>query len=189
MELFLTEIFRPLYGALRLMIFDAGGLTRMDDSRRGAWISFLAPLLTLPLMMWLQTFQGQAEQPVHMDFFSMLRDALGYLIAVFGFPLAMHYVCRYLTRGARYHLLVAAVNWTAPWQTILMGTAYVLYSWALVPMVAGNLVLLAASTFNMVYIWFTIRTALAITRGMAILLVVLMAVIQLVGWLLTQIAF
>ncbi len=188
MELFLTDIFRPLYGALRLMMFDAGGLTRMDDSRRGVMISFLAPLLTLLPMIWLQTLQSQTAE-VAMDVLSLSRDALGYLIAVFGFPVAMHYICRYLKRGARYHLLVAAVNWTAPWQILIMGFAYLLYSWSLIPRAFPDLILLAASSFNMVYIWFAIRAALGVTRGMAALMVVLMATIQLVGLLLTQINF
>jgi len=182
-----TDILQPLYGALRLAMFDTSGLMRMDDSRRGLWISFAAPLLALLLMIVLPTLQGPSAQLAGTSDLSWLRDALSYLIAIFGFPLAMHYVCRYLMRGARYHLLVAAVNWTTPWQVVVMGIAYVIYGWNVVPEILSNLILLAASTYNMIYIWFTVRTALTVTRGMAVLLVILMAAIQMVGWLLTQI--
>ena len=185
-DIFYARILQPLLGALQLARFDAAGLTHMDDTRRGVWISFIAPLIALPIMLWFQAVQGQNTGPVT-DIFSILRDALGYAVAVFGFPLAMHYVTRYLYRDARYNLLVAAVNWTAPWQTLIMGAAYLLYSSSYVPATAANLLLLCASSFNMVYIWFTVRTALGVTRGMAVLIVSLMAMIQLVGWLLTQI--
>jgi len=131
--------------------------------------------------MWLQSLQTQGPG------IEMLRDGLGYGVAVFGFPLAMHYVCRYIDRDARYNLMVAAVNWTAPWQSLLMAAGYLLYFWNLVPPVMGNLALLLASGFNMVYIWFVVYSTLAITRGMAVLIVSLMALIQLAAWLLTQI--
>jgi len=189
MNLLFTDILQPLYGALRLAIFDTSGLTRLDESRRGVWISFIAPLLALLLMIALPNLQGPSGAIATTDSLSWLRDGLSYLVAVFGFPLAMSYVCKYLMRSARYNLLVAAVNWTAPWQVVVMGAAYLLYGWNVVPNIAGSLILLAASTFNMIYIWFTIRTALAVTRGMAVLLVILMAAIQMVGWLLTQITF
>lgn len=177
---------QPLWGALRLAVFDIKGLTRIDDSRRAVWISFTAPLLVLPIMLWLTGLQ--ASSVADADSLYFLRQAMGYIIVVFGFPLAMYYVTNFLGRASRYHLLVAAINWTSPIQTLVMIIGYVFYFWELVPRL-GEIILMAASTYNMLYLWFTIRSSLDISRGLAILLVCLMALIQLMGVLLTQVSF
>ncbi len=177
---------QPLLGALRLAIFDIKGLTRIDDTQRGVWISFLAPLIVLPLMLWFTGLQaGGATEPGALFF---LRQALGYIIVVFGFPVAMYYVARFLERGARYYLMVAAVNWTAPIQTFFMAVGYVFYFWDVVPGM-GEIILMLASAYNMLFLWFTLRTSLDVSRGLAICLVCLMALIQLIGLLLTQVKF
>lgn len=173
-------------GALQLARFDARGLSRMDDTTRGVIISFAAPLLMLPLMMFLQSLSMPVDEPVPGSF-SLLRDSLAYAVAVFGFPLAMYYLTLYMGRGARYFLMVTAVNWTAPWQSLIMGLGYFLFAFDVVPAKLANFLLLCASVFNVCYIWFTLRASLGISRGMAILAVTLLSTIQLIGLLFTQV--
>jgi len=171
---------------LRLAIFDIKGITRIDNTRRGVWISFLAPLLVIPLMLWLTGLQASGNSNINSVFF--LRQALGNIVVVFGFPLAMYYITNFLERGARYYLMVATVNWTAPIQTLVMTVGYVFYFWNLLPGL-GEVILMAASAYNMLYLWFSIRVSLDISRGLAVLLVCLMAMIQMMGLLLTQVKF
>lgn len=171
---------------MRLAAFDVKGLTRIDDTHRGAWLSFAAPLLVLPVMLWLAGIQASGTTEPDTLFF--LRQALGYIIVVFGFPVAMYYIARLAARGARYRLMVAAVNWTAPVQTALMIIGYIFYFWDVVPG-TGEIMLMMISAYNMFYLWFTIRTALDVSRGLAVCLVCLMALIQLIGLLLTQVNF
>lgn len=159
----------------------------MDDTRRGVLISFLAPILVLPLMLWLgpapQT-QSASETVTTLDVF---RALFGSAIGILGFPLAMFYVSKYLGRGARYSLLVVTVNWTSPWQALLMAAGYAFYYYADLPAALNSLPLFLAATFNMIYIWFAIRVSLAVSGAMAAGMIVLLAAIQWVGYLMTQI--
>lgn len=180
------EDLQPLFGAARLAMFDVKGLTRIDSSRRGVLVSFIAPLVTLPLMLWIAGLQDGTAQEIGLFYY--LRQALAYIVVVLGFPVAMYYIARLLSRGARYHLMVAAVNWTTPIQTALMIIGSVIYFWDLLPGV-GEVILMLVSLYNMIYLWFTIRVSLTVSGGLAVLLVCLMAMIQLIGVLLTQVNF
>lgn len=185
MNAMLMQELQPFFGALRLAAFDVKGLTRIDDTHRGVWLSFIAPLLMLPIMLWLAgLFSSGANEPDTMFF---IRQALGYVVAVFGFPVAMYYIARFIERGQRYYLMVAAVNWTAPIQTTALVIGYLFYFWD-VPGV-NDIPLIVLSSYNMLYLWFTLRSSLDISRGLAICLVCLMAMIQMMGVLLTQIKF
>jgi hypothetical protein len=176
-------ITQHLMGGLRLAAFDPAGINRFQDDTRSLWLSFAAPIASVPLLLWLQTLQGLAQDVTVVD---MLRDILGYAVSVFGFPLVMHYVIGFMAPRERLNLLVVAVNWAAPWQAAALALAVGVGMLPGVPDGFGSLLLFIASLFNVIYIWFAIRVALGTGRGRAIGVLAIITLLQLAGWLLTQ---
>jgi hypothetical protein len=177
----------PLQGALRLAIFDSQGLIKMDTTRQGLWLSFIAPLAVLPLILWISQLQQSTTSEINMLFF--LRQALSYIFAVFGFALAAYYLCRYLERAQRAYLLIVAVNWVTPIQSLLAMAGYLILIYSGLPPGVGNGMIMAISMYNVVYLWFVIRTATATSRWTAVGIVGMIALIQYIGYLLTQVQF
>jgi hypothetical protein len=175
-------------GSMRLALFDRRGLARMDATQRGVWFSFLAPLAMLPFMLWFpELVDKDSAVQADADNLWWLRQVLGYLVALLGFPLAMYYITDRLKLRDRFKLMVAAMNWAAIWQTILVLAGYFLYLSDAVPFMLGNAALFIASGFTLVYLTYVMRVSLGVKTTKALAFVSLMALIQLLSYFLTQI--
>ncbi len=170
------------------MLFDRRGLDRMDATTKGVWFSFLAPLAMLPMMLWFpELVDKDSAVQADADNLWWLRQVLGYLVALMAFPLAMYYITRRLKLQHRFKLMVAAMNWAAIWQTALVLGGYFLYLSDAVPFMIGNAALFIAAGFTMIYLTYVMRVSLGIKIIQALVFIMLMAMIQLLSFYLTQI--
>ena len=172
-----------------MALFDRHGVEGMDTTPANVWFSFLAPLAMLPFMLWFPALVDK-DSAVQADADSLwwLRQVLGYLVALLAFPIAMYYITGRLNLRDKFFRMVVAMNWAAVWQTALVLLGYFFYMSDAVPFVVGNLVLFVASGFTLVYLTYVMRVSLGVKISRAALFVILMSVIQLMSFLLTQLS-
>lgn len=173
---------------MRLALFDRCGMDRMDATPRGVWFSFLAPLAMLPIMLWFPQFVDK-DSAVTADNDSLwwVKQVLAYFAALLAFPVAMYYVTRAMGLRDKFLPMIAAMNWAAVWQTLLVLGGYFLYLTDAVPFAVGNVALFITSGFTMVYLTYVMQVSLGVKNIVAFGFVILMAAIQMVSYALTQI--
>jgi len=107
-----AEIRRALHGAWRLIFIDPRALLEFDGSARGAWHSFWAAAIVLPLNALAIVIPvraiGDAAQPAANIALDTAGTAVGWLLL-----LALVYaLVRWYGRADRYGLFVCTYNWT-----------------------------------------------------------------------------
>jgi hypothetical protein len=161
------ELSRSLYGAWRLARLDKGGLTFFENSVPALWRSFWAMVIVFPAFMvliLLRTPDGMvAVAPLTATFI----NSTAYVIGWFAFPLVMFRVCSLIGREDQYCLYIAAYNWAALLQIVLMlGLAMLSATGLLPPGIAAMLTILAVGAI-LFYQGFIARTALDIKKSSA----------------------
>ena len=168
------EVGAALYGAWRLMRFDAGGLASFDFSISGFWRSFFAAALLAPafvVLVWLEL--AARTEPVNVGW-AMVVSGAGYVAGWVAFPLAAILITRLLDLGGRYLPLIVAYNWVSVPQvavylpTVLIATA--------APAI-GAVFQMAAVAYILVFEWFVIRTVLDTTPFTAVAIVIVEVVL------------
>jgi hypothetical protein len=164
------EVLRALYGAYRLAWFDRAGMGFFNLTFDGFWRSFFAAVLVAPayaILVGLQVRTGEAADPGLL----LLTEALGYVLAWCTFPLIAIVLTRLLGLGGHYVALIVALNWTAVLQTaVFLG---VVLLGPLLPEALGALAVMLTTGAILVYQWFVMRTALATTGGIALMLLLI----------------
>ena len=167
----LAEVARAIYGAWRLMLFDAGGMRHFDLSIDGFWRSFFAAVVVAPayvlfVMVGLPSDDAQPIDPA----WAMLVKAVAYVAGWIAFPVAAIFVTRLLGVTNRYVPLIVAYNWSnVPPLIILVPAELLAATGAAVAGTLGTLALL----FILVYEWFVVRVALEVTPFTAVGIVAL----------------
>ena len=167
----LAEVGRAIYGAWRLMLFDAGGMAYLDTSIDGFWRSFFAAVVVAPayvvfVVTGLTTADAEAVDPA----WAALVKGGTYLMSWVVFPAAAVFVTRLLGVTGRYIPLIVAYNWSnVPPLLILLPAAMLTASGSGIGETIGTLALL----FILVYEWFVVRVALGVAAFTAVGIVVL----------------
>ena len=157
-----------LSGAFRLARMDPGGLGHFDTSVSGFWRSFYAAVLVAPAYVLLMVFYA-ALHPVDAGPLRwVLVEAIAYVIEWTAYPLAMVYIARWLACSDNYIRYIVAHNWANVLGVVLFLPLAALA--AINPAFAGLLYMAMIAVF--VYQWYVARTALAITGGEAVSLMV-----------------
>ena len=113
----LSETTRSLFGALRLLRGDEGGLLYFDARDEGFWKSFFAALLVAPglfAFVYLDP-RPMTAGPVQI----VLVETIAFVIGWTAFPLAMYHVTRAIDREARFRLHIVAYNWSQAIQIVI----------------------------------------------------------------------
>jgi hypothetical protein len=157
------EVFAALYGAWRLMRFDAGGMAWFDVSITGFWRSFFAAVLVAPGFAVLLAFNlADRGEPVGLGR-AIVVWTVAYAVMWAAFPIAAILITRLLGLGGRYIPLIIAYNWANVPQVLVNLLAALISAGGDEPGGAGNLVALAAFIYLRVYLWFVMRAALETT--------------------------
>jgi hypothetical protein len=173
------ELISGLYGAYRLCRFDRSGLSYFDATPQGFWRSFVSALLVAPLHFAV-TYAALEGRAIEADTASVVVVELcAYVILVFAYPLAMHYVCRLLDRDRQYILYIVAYNWAGVILSLLALPAIVLDSGAALHDIA-SVVALAVTVASLAMMWFIARIALEVPVLTAVAVVVLDVVLELI---------
>jgi len=174
------EILYGIYGGYRLCRFDAQGLAYFDSTIGGFWRSFFAAVLVAPIYfitVLLDLDFSTVEASVGRTF---LLESLAYVILVFAYPLAMHYISEALDRRQQYFLYIVAYNWASVTYNAIALPVDVLSASELLPKAAADTLELAVRLAILAILWFIARTALNVPRLIAVGLVALDFVLSLV---------
>jgi hypothetical protein len=169
----LHEAATGIFGAWRLLRFDAGGMGAFDTTPAGAARSFwLMPWLFVP---WLVIVALQvADAIVGVPFSRFIAaEAVGYVVAWVAFPLVMAAVTDLTGRRERWTGWLVAYNWSAVIQVAIWLPTLALAESGMLPDGVGMFAVFAVSLGLMAYHGFIARTALGYGRFAALGVVVL----------------
>ena len=172
------DVVAALYGAWRLMRFDAGGMAWFDLSIPGFWRSFFAALLVAPFFAALVGMQFSGGDRPFDPGWATLVLAVAYCLSWAAFPVAAILITRLLRLTDRYVALIVAYNWANVLQIAVILIANLIDASGLLPGSPGVILPFAVMVFVLVYQWFVTRTALASTTATAIGVVIIQLVID-----------
>ncbi|MCH7929300.1 MAG: hypothetical protein IIA01_02205 [Proteobacteria bacterium] len=172
------DVVSALYGAWRLMRFDAGGMAWFDLSIPGFWRSFFAALLAAPFFAVLVGMQFAGGDRPFDPGWATLVLAVAYCLSWAAFPVAAILITRLLRLTDRYVALIVAYNWANVLQIAVILIANLIDASGLLPGSPGVILPFAVMVFVLVYQWFVTRTALASTTATAIGVVIIQLVID-----------
>ncbi|HXM71542.1 MAG TPA: hypothetical protein VN970_10440 [Thermoanaerobaculia bacterium] len=174
------EILYGIYGGYRLCRFDAQGLAYFDSTLGGFWRSFFAAVLVAPIyfiIVFLDLDLSTVEASIGR---TLLLESLAYLILVFAYPLAMHYISEAVDRRQQYFLYIVAYNWASVVLAAIELPVDAL-SWSeLLPKALADTLEIAVKLAILAILWFIARTALKVPRLLAVGLVALDFVLNLI---------
>jgi hypothetical protein len=171
------EMISSLYGAYCLCRFDRRGLAYFNATHEGFWRSFVSALLVAPLHFAV-TYIALEGQTIEASTSTVIAiEALAYVILVFAYPLAMHYVCRVIDRKRQYISYIVAYNWAGVLLSVLALPAVVIGDVGAAHTLA-NIVALAVTVATLAIMWFIARIALEASVLTAVAVVLLDLVIE-----------
>jgi len=173
------QIIAALIGAWRLFRFDARGYAAFDRSIDGFWKSFYCAVLIAPLyaaLVWLRMEPNELVNPLPRV---IAIEAIAYVVAWVGYPLAMFYLSQGLDRSAEYVGYIVAYNWCAAPQVLLMLVVAIVRQLDFLPSFADTGIGVAATVYGWGVLWYLAHTGLAVSRGTAVLVVVIDLLISL----------
>jgi hypothetical protein len=171
------EVLAALYGAWRLMRFDASGMNWFDLTLDGFWRSFFAAVPVAPffaLLIYLDPFRAAETTDSGT---AILLTAVVYAIGWAIVPVVAIFLTRLLGLTPGYVPLVVAYNWTSVPQIVLQAMVALISELGLLPQGLAGILLFAAVVYILVYEWFVVRTALETTTATAIGIVILFEVL------------
>jgi hypothetical protein len=162
------EVAFALSGAVRLARMDPGGLGHFDTTIAGFWRSFYAAVVVAPAYVLLIVFYA-ALHPVDAEPMRWVSvEAIAYVVEWTAYPLAMVYIARWLACSDNYIRYIVAHNWANVLGVVLFLPVAAIA--AINPALTGLLYMAMMAVF--VYQWYVARTALVITGGEAVVLMV-----------------
>lgn len=168
------EINAALFGAWRLMRFDADGMNWFNLTIEGFWRSFFAALPVAPFFALLVYLDFHREGgPVYVEreiFTTILVYGVGWAIV----PLVMVPVTKLLGMSRGFIPMMVAYNWTTVPQIIIQALVALPGGMGLISVELSGAVLFAALVYILVFEWFVIRTALQTTAMTAVAIVMLL---------------
>lgn len=155
----LSETTTGLYGALRLLRGDEGGLAYFDASYEGFWKSFFAAVLVLPGFVAFAYFDPRpiTAGPLRI----VVVEASALVIGWTAFPLVMYHITRAIDREARFRLHIVAYNWSQAIQIVIaLPLLLSVERLGLLPKGISSLLELTVMIGLGLYEWFIARCAL-----------------------------
>lgn len=170
------EVARSLSGSIKLLNRDAEGIASFEVSVAAFRRSFAAILLTAPaFVVALAEDRVERGLPLEDGLFAspivVAHEALLALAGWIAFPLVMIAVARRIGLGHRYVGYVIAWNWSTVLASFVFAVPAALH---VLGLATDGLTVLFAFAFFVVllhYRWFLAKTALGVSGGIAVLLV------------------
>jgi hypothetical protein len=160
----LQETVAALYGAWRLLLFDASGLRFLPDDIGATARSFYAAILCLPtylLLEWLQPGTTAAEvAPLTR---ALPIDMISYVLQWVAYPVLLVNILAWMQKSARWALLVTTINWTGVVQWHLSVAASLVLMTNLLPEAATQVLGLLVVGVTLAYKTFAVRAVLAVS--------------------------
>ena len=170
------EVVAAVYGAWRLMCFDADGMRWFNVSMAGFWRSFFAAVVVAPGYAVLVGLNLSIRTEPFDPGWAIMVSGAAYAVGWVAFPVAAIFITRLLGLTQRYFPLIVAYNWASVPQMLVYLPAILIDTGVFVPAGSGPLLSVAALVFILAYQWFVTRTALD-TTGLTALGVVLCEVL------------
>ncbi len=170
------EVVAALYGAWRLLRFDAHGFAWFDLTIDGFWRSFFAATLVAPAYLILAALDltGRAG-PVDGGWATLVLT-LAYAAEWIAFPIAAIFITRLLDLTEGYVPLIVAGNWISVPQSLLVAAAGAIDEWGGLAGAIGPFITLSATLYVLIYQWFVTRLALN-TSGLTAIGVVILQIL------------
>ncbi len=180
------EITAALFGAWRLMRFDAEGMNWFNLTVEGFWRSFFAALPVAPffvLLVYLDFLRQAGPVDAGREIFvTMAVYGIGWTIV----PLVMMPVTKLLGMSRSFVPMIVAYNWTTVPQIIIQALAVLPGGLGLISLELSGAILFTVVVYILVFEWFVIRTALQTTAMTAVAIVMLL---ETLGILINLIAY
>ncbi len=155
------DIAYGLFAAWRLAHFDRAGLQYIDNTVDGLWKSFFAGAIALPgyaALRALMVVSSPEAMPAAPWPRTIAVYLIGYVIALFAFPVIMTIIAEIIDRRERFIQLIVALNWSMVVQIAVLLPAGILFTSGTGGL--GFLVYVVVTGGIFVYRWFIVRTAL-----------------------------
>ena len=167
-----AEVQVAIGGALRLARGDRHGLGVFDVSIDGFWRSFRAALICYPMFLLLVALRVEPAQWAAAGAVRIAAvETITYAIAWTAFPLLVLQLTGWFDRAHRFLVFMVVYNWAQIPQTALITVVAFNRATGMLPATAGAVVELAAMVAVLVYEWYIVRVALAVTGAQAVLVV------------------
>lgn len=158
---------RPLEGAIKLALFDAGGADCFSGTKAEARFSFIAPLVLLPFVFYLELLDPKWEPYLGLWWKIGILQTLIYAINITAVFCAADLMLRF--QSARIYLprFISASNWSSIVQALIFVPVSLLYRFELVDTMV-LMPLMGIVAFGMLcYQWFVCRTTLRVSGAEA----------------------
>lgn len=170
------EIGLSLYGAFRLALLKADGITAFDASPAAAARALQTLFLQVPLWViynWPRRPERLVEAGFSLEFF-LTFTAVQFLLGFFLTLLVIHQFARALGRAERFPLFVSVYNWG---NLVVLGFLFLMQflAWLAVPEDSkwADALVLGVFMANFIYAWFCAHVSLKVSPGVAMGLTVL----------------
>jgi hypothetical protein len=156
------QIAAALYGAWRLLRFDAAGAQVFETGETAFWQSFMAALIALPGYAILVALHLSGDAPAADWASTGLLHALSYVMSWTAFPLAAYYLAAGLNAGENWVGFVIALNWSKVLQMAIYLPLVLIAETGLVGQGGGAFLAFVGFLAVLVYQWFVTKSALGI---------------------------
>lgn len=167
------EAVYSLFGAYRLAFLDRAGMQYFERTPAGALRSFYAAAFVLPgyiLLVLIRLWDRLGAVPLPR---LVAVEGISYVVSWTGYALLMYHVARFLDRETRYVDFLCAYNWSSVIQMAVYLPAVLLAEAVLLPPGVGDVLVLVVTVAVLAYQWFIARTALDLSGGMAVSVVLI----------------
>ncbi|MCB2102496.1 MAG: hypothetical protein KDE22_16585 [Rhodobacterales bacterium] len=158
-----AQIANALYGAWRLALFDAGGMSHFERTVSGFWRSFFAVAVVMPLFLLVSAAQMDLIPGIRSEVHYMAIRTLSFIILWLAFPVVISGVVRSLGRDERYIDFIIAYNWSQAVQNLVYLPLLMMILAGLIPAAVAPLLTTAAIAWSLIYTWYVARVALNIS--------------------------
>ena len=153
-----NEIVASLYGAVRLLRRDAGGLNDFNLTEEGFWRSFFAMVFVLPLSAFAAvTFR---ENPDVSAMAVASRTIVNLTLQWAAFTAAMLAYTRALQLSHNYMRFITAYNWSSVVATLCMMVPVLLHNLGLLGIWGALMLVFFVFLAMLTYFWYVAREAL-----------------------------
>ncbi len=161
------EVVFAFYGAWRLALLDAGGISYFGTTSDAFWRSFFAAIIIAPffaVVMALRYGLGMVEvDPARF----VAVEAIAYVTGWLAFPYVMLSIARLLDRDEHYVRFIVAYNWAAVLQNALYLPIPMMGITGVLAVNVANGLGMLALVLILVYTWFITKTALEVSAAAA----------------------
>jgi hypothetical protein len=161
----LREIIVSLYGAWRLAWLDPAGIRYISSSFAGARRSFWAAAVAAPMHLVLFALRLKVSPTLEPSLRVLLIEIIAYAAYWTAFPVMAHVAVTAINRLQHYPRLVAAFNWISVIQSAVIVVIAPIVVGDALPDILEIGIQLVIYPALLVYVAFTVRSALDVSWG------------------------